>query len=292
MRVWRLCREEALSTLGGHEDILSFAELVLKSNNFEFNGKHYLQKWGTAIGTRMAPLYANVFVDRLERRLIKNAEVKPRIWWRYIDDIFIVWTAGEEKLRRFIDYVNRAPETIKFFYKWSKHEIEFQDVKVLNESRVLETDVFIKPTDSHQYLHSSSCHPVACKRSIPFAQVMRLRRICSKSSYFEKRAGELVRFLMDSFYREAYVEGQINKVRRLSRAEVLSNSNQPRSTKMPFAVTYHPRLPDISKILRELHPILESSEKCKNAIKSVPFVAFRKPKSLGDYLVREKVDNG
>ena len=163
------------------------------------------------------------------------------------------------------------------------------DVKVLNESGMLETDVFIKPTDSHQYLHSSSCHPGACKRSIPFAQAMRLRRICSKSAYVEKR--ELVRFLMERGYRKAYVEGQIDKVRRMSRVDVLSNSNQPRSTKTPFVVTYHPRLPDISKILRDLHPILESSERCNNAIKSVPFLAFRKPRSLGDYLVRAKVDN-
>ena len=293
--------KEALSTLEGrveseqqgslNEDILSFAELVLKSNNFEFNGKHYLQKRGTAIGTKMAPSYANIFMDRLERRLIENAEVKPRSWWRYIDDIFIIWTEGEEKLRRFIDYLNSAHGTIKFTYKWSEHEIEFLDVKVLNESGVLETDVYIKPTDSHQYLHHSSCHPGACKRSIPFAQAMRLRRICSKSCYFEKRAGELVKFLIERGYRKAYVEGQVDKVRRMSRAQVLSNNNQPRSTKTPFVVTYHPRLPDISKILRELHPILESSERCKNAIKSVPFVAFRKPKSLGDYLVRAKVDN-
>ena len=97
---------------------------------------------------------------------------------------------------------------------------------------MLETDAFIKPTDSHQYLHSSCCHPGACKRSIPFAQAMRLRRICSKSYYFEKRAGELVRFLMERGYRKAYVEDQIDKVRRMSRAEVFSKSNQLRSTKM------------------------------------------------------------
>ena len=91
--------------------------------------------------------------------------------------------------------------------------------------------------------------------------------------------------------KKAYVESQVDKVRRMSRAELLSKSNQPRSTKTPFVVTYHPRLPDISRILRELHPILESSERCKNAINSVLFVAFRKPKSLGDYLVRAKVDS-
>ncbi|XP_074611047.1 uncharacterized protein LOC141865614 [Acropora palmata] len=216
--------KEALSTLENqvdseqqrslNEDILSFAELVLKSNNFEFNGNHYLQKRGTAIGMRLAPSYTNIFMDRLERRLIRNAEVKPRIWWQYIDDI--VWTEGEEKLQKFIDYLNSAHETIKFSYKWLKHEIDFMDVKVLNKSGMLETDVYIKPTDSHQYLHSSSSHPGACKRSIPFAQVMRLHRICSKYAYFEKRVGELVRFSMKRGYRKAYVEGQIDKVRRMS----------------------------------------------------------------------------
>ena len=65
-----------------------FAELVLKSNKFECNGRHYLQKRGTAIGTRMAPSYANIFMDRLERRLIQNAEVKPHIWWWYIGMLF------------------------------------------------------------------------------------------------------------------------------------------------------------------------------------------------------------
>ena len=159
---------------------------------------------------------------------------------------------------------------------------EFLEGKVLNESGVLETNVFIKPTDSNQYLHSSSCHSGACKRSVPFALEMRLRRVCSKSSYFEKRAGELMRFFMERGRRKAYVEGQIDKVRRMSRTKVLSNSNQPGFAKMPFVVTYHPRLPDISKILSELHPILDSSERCKNAIKIVLFVVFRKPKSLGD----------
>ena len=138
----------------------------------------------------------------------------------------------------------------------------------------------MKPTDSHQYLHHSSCHPGACKRGIPFAQVMRLHRICS-NCFFEKRAEDLVEFLTDGGYRKAYVESQVDKVRRMTRAEVLSKSIHPRSTKTSFVVTYHPRLPDIGKILRELPPILESSERCKNAINSVPFVAFRKPKSLG-----------
>ncbi len=42
--------------------LLHLLELVLKRNNFQFNGKDYLQVGGTAMGTRVAPSLANVFV--------------------------------------------------------------------------------------------------------------------------------------------------------------------------------------------------------------------------------------
>jgi hypothetical protein len=35
---------------------------VLKNNNFTFDGNHYLQINGTAMGTKMAPSYANMFM--------------------------------------------------------------------------------------------------------------------------------------------------------------------------------------------------------------------------------------
>ena len=95
-------------------DIVDLTEIVLKNNNFVFDGKHFIQKLGTAIGTRMAPSYANIFMDKLERQLIEQAEIKPHTWWRYIDDIFIIWTEGENSLRDFIDYLNSAHGTIKF----------------------------------------------------------------------------------------------------------------------------------------------------------------------------------
>ena len=87
-------------------DIVDLTEIVLKNNNFVFDGKHFIQKLGTAIGTRMAPSYANIFMDKLERQFIEQAEMKPHTWWRYIDDIFIIWTEGENSLRDFIDYLN------------------------------------------------------------------------------------------------------------------------------------------------------------------------------------------
>ncbi|KAL9975443.1 hypothetical protein ACROYT_G012604 [Oculina patagonica] len=76
------------------------------------------------------------------------------------------------------------------------------------------------------------------------------------------------------------------KLRSKTREEFLTGNHQTRKTKTPFVVTYHPGLPNLSKILRDLHPVLQSSNRCKKAIKDVPLIAFRKPKSLGDYLVQ------
>jgi hypothetical protein len=41
--------------------LVTMLTVVLKKNNFTFNGDHYLEINGTAMGTKMAPSYANTF---------------------------------------------------------------------------------------------------------------------------------------------------------------------------------------------------------------------------------------
>ncbi|PIK43981.1 hypothetical protein BSL78_19159 [Apostichopus japonicus] len=49
--------------------------------------KHYLQRHGTAMGTRMAPSYACLFMSSLEEHMLSTGSLSSLIWWRYIDDI-------------------------------------------------------------------------------------------------------------------------------------------------------------------------------------------------------------
>ena len=86
------------------ESICDLMRMILTMNNFEFDNNYYIQLRWTAIGTRMAPAYANLFMGDLERKLLAQSPLKPFIWWRYIDDIFMVWTHGEEKLNEFITH--------------------------------------------------------------------------------------------------------------------------------------------------------------------------------------------
>jgi len=80
----RPCQDPATST------ILRLAELVLTLNAFEFNEEFYQQTSGVAMGTKMGPSYADLFMAFLEQDLFNRFDLYfPTIYKRFRDDIFI-----------------------------------------------------------------------------------------------------------------------------------------------------------------------------------------------------------
>ena len=96
----------------------------------------------------MARNYAILFMSALEEKILESAPLKFRVWWRYIDDIFFIWEHGEDSLNLFLEHLNKAHPTIKFMAEYSRSKIYFPDVSVRNR---LATDIYMKPTDTHQY---------------------------------------------------------------------------------------------------------------------------------------------
>ena len=47
--------------------------LILQENAFHFNGKDYLQTHGTAMGTKMAVAFANIFMAKIEKEILGHA---------------------------------------------------------------------------------------------------------------------------------------------------------------------------------------------------------------------------
>ncbi|CAH3162959.1 unnamed protein product [Pocillopora meandrina] len=54
------------------ETLLRLAELVLTLNCFSFGGNYYKQTNGVAMGTKMGPSYANLFVGFIEHQFLAN----------------------------------------------------------------------------------------------------------------------------------------------------------------------------------------------------------------------------
>ena len=63
---------------------------ILKNNIFEHDKSVLKQLRGTAIGTKITPPYAIIFMDSLEEHMLSNSLLKPLVQWRYIDDIFMM----------------------------------------------------------------------------------------------------------------------------------------------------------------------------------------------------------
>ena len=134
--------------------------LVLTKNYFSFNKKLHRQIHGTAVGTRMAPSYANIFMKYVETQLIDASPKKPKIWLRFIDDIFMIWGHGRHALENFKHLANNVHPTIKFSFSTNQQEIPILDTIIYrgNNNHIL-TRLYHKPTDNKQYLHFNSAHP-------------------------------------------------------------------------------------------------------------------------------------
>ena len=116
-----LRKDKRIST----ESLIELAECVLKNNIFEHNLSFYKQLRGTAIGTKMAPPYAIISLCNLEERFFSDCDISPLVWWRYIDNIFMLWQNGEKELKQFLEILNSYYPTIKFTANYSREKISF-----------------------------------------------------------------------------------------------------------------------------------------------------------------------
>ena len=109
--------------------------LILRENSFQFNGRNYLQTHGTAMGTKMAVAFANIFMSAVETAILSQSSTKPLEWKRYIDDVFSLWDTNREEIDKFIENANRHHATITFTAEISDKETTFLDTCVYKGER-------------------------------------------------------------------------------------------------------------------------------------------------------------
>ena len=161
--------------------------------------------------------------------------------------------------------------------------MNFLDVQVIKQGSQLITDLFTKPTDTHQLLHRTSCHPNHTKKGIPYSQTLRIRRICSDEQFFKGRVGDLKTSLLARGYGENEVDSQIDRVRDKNRATLLDPITKEKDdTKIAFVLTYHPALHKVYDILRKNQNLLPVDSGHEAVFKDKIFASFRRAKSLKD----------
>ena len=119
--------------------LTKMTDFVLKNNYFEFNKQIKQKISGTAIGTKFAPPYACLFMDTIETTFLQTQELQPLVWFRYIDDIFFMWTDIEQEIQTFLHSLNSSIPTSSLLISQAKKALHFLTLKlVLKTVRLLQ----------------------------------------------------------------------------------------------------------------------------------------------------------
>jgi len=262
--------------------LLQLTKFVLTMNSFRFGDKFYLQLKGTAMGTKMAPSYANLFMAVLEKKFLLSQHYVPLYWLRFIDDIFFIWEHGEELLKMFLDALNSF-SSLKYTYQYSRELITFLDVDIFVESGFLKTKLHIKDTCTMQYLSYDSCHPAYIKKSIPKSLAIRGKKLCSKESDFNKYINTLTDRFNSLGYPQKLVKNQIRQQKNTSSSVSKSDPK--------FVTKYHPGLNKINSIIKTAYPILQTLSETEDIFSKPPRVIFKNAPNLKNILVHTDISN-
>ena len=193
--------------------IIALLELSLKNNDFIFNNDIFLQTCGTAMGKDYAPNYSNIFMAKWEMSALEKCVLKPKLFLRYLDDIFIIWPHGREAFQIFFETINTHHPSIKLKYTISNSSINFLDTTIVKQivldKYCLISKVYFKPTDTHELLDKRSFHPRHTFSGVIKSQIMRFKRICTLDKHFE----EACKILFDALKLRNYSKRWLRKIK-------------------------------------------------------------------------------
>ena len=289
-------------------------ELLMKYNVFQFNEVLYQQIVGTAMGSAPAPDYANIFMDmKIDKKIMEiankysvNNVIPLKFMKRFLDDIFAIYTGSIESLHKMFNELNTIHPTIKFTMSHTTpateepHElcpcervesIPFLDTLCTIKAGKVVTGLYKKPTDTNQYLLTSSVHPAGTTENIPFSLAMRINRICTEEHEKTKQLDNLKDLLLARDYPVGVVTAAIVRAAAIPRDIALQHkTKQHINTRPIFVVTYDPRLPNIPRVVnKHYRAMVAQDEYLKDVFPEPPMVAHRRQKNIREYLIRAKV---
>ena len=108
------------------------------------------------MGTKMAVAFANIFMAKIEREILRQNNTTPIFWKIFIDDIISMWDTNRAKIEEFLLKANTFHPTIKFTAEISETETIFLDTVVYKGDRFLKESIL----DSHPSYHIAKENPL------------------------------------------------------------------------------------------------------------------------------------
>ena len=183
------------------DHIISLLEYCLNSAHFVFQGQHYEQQEGAAMGSPLSPIIANLYMESFETKTLNTAPNPPTLWKRYVDDTFVVIKKCHQE--EFFHHINSIEESIQFTAEDTHADgtLPFLDVLVIPQpDGSLATTVYRKPTHTGQYLQWDSHHAISAKYSVISTLFHRAKEVCSSNQHLVKEQDHIKQALTTCKY--------------------------------------------------------------------------------------------
>ena len=278
--------------------IFESAEFILTNNNFSFDDQIYNQQTGTAMGTNFAPDYACLSMGFLEETKLfpklsdhfplSTCTIIKSNLLRYIDDGFIICPKSLD-INLLKDVLNNLHPNINFTFDLANvitlqdgtvvKKLNFLDITIiLHPSGKIDTDIYYKETNSHDYLNFFSHHPNHVKTNIPYNLAKRIIVFCSDSSTVKIRLNELREWLLKCNYPSDIIEKSYHNAMLQGPAPM----PKPKDNVLPFISTYHSNL-DNNRTIKLCNELLQNSrdERIQTVFKDCTTIsALKQPPNL------------
>lgn len=230
---------------------LTVAEVCMNQNYFMFRGKFYKQTFGLSMGSKLSPLLADVFMSDFETDLQKE-KLFPRIWRRYVDDIFAV--VKERYLSQILEMLNSRHTTIKFTVeKEMDGKLPFLDLMITKkEDNTLRFGIYRKPTSTDRYITADSNHYGAQKQAAFHSMAHRLFNIPMEKEEFVEERMKIHEAAAVNGYDEEFVNKILRKHERKKHRQIATTLQPHKEEPLRISLPFYPKLTNpIQGILKQ-----------------------------------------
>ena len=263
---------------------------MLKNNVFKFNEHIFTQLHGIAMGTKLAPALASIYIGDLEESFLSSCKLQPTLWVRYIDDVFMVWPHALEEFDKFLKDLNSVRERIRFTAEVNTQSCNFLDLTIykgpefLSTGR-LSTKIYYKPTNTFSFPLGSSHMPTQFHRSIAIWEMTHLLRNTDNPALYRHYQNKLIK----KFKRRGYPKKILREIKDMThnkRPQVLHRLK--RKTRMerplPFVTTFENYDPPLNRIFHARWKKIYEEHRFYSLLPNAPFTVYRNKRTLGSLM--------